>query len=151
MVDHKKADKISYLRLTPLQRGMIYMGVLVGMTSSDISAKVAKGDGGKPSAQTVADTARQAEANGGSCWDGVLQGHAGRPRKKKLCSLDKEITKLVLKKRGSAQVTAEYVWKVIRAARKVSLRTIQRRLREAGLRWLRRRRKTLLSKEHRAA
>ena len=48
-------------------------------------------------------------------------------------------------------VAPRYVRKVLPEARKVSLRTLRRRIGEAGLAWLRRRRKTLVSKEHREA
>lgn len=142
--------RASHARLTPFQRGMVYMGSLAGMSLSDIAEKVRKSGGGSPSKSVVKDTIAQARANGGSSWDGVLRGGAGRPRKTG-GALDKEIASMVTKKRGSAQVTAAYVHKVVKAARKTTVRTIQRRLREAGLRWLRRRRKTLLSKDHLSA
>ena len=128
---------------------MIYMGALAGMSMTEIASKVQKSDGTTPSVNVVKSTIEQAEANGGSAWDGVPGGNAGRPRETR-SGLDKDIGKLVNRKRGSAQVTATYVQKVIKAARKTSIRTIQRRLREAGLRWLRRRSKTLLTKEHMA-
>ena len=141
---------VSHARLSPFQRGMIYMGSLAGMTMTDIAAKVRKSDGCFPSVNVVKDTIQKAEAHGGSAWDGVPHGHPGRPRET-LGSLDREISKLVYKMRGSAVVTAAYVRRVIKAARKTTVRTVQRRLREAGLRWLRRRRKTLLTQEHMAA
>lgn len=129
---------------------MIYMGSVVGMTLTDIASKVQKDDGSHPSINVVKDTIAKAEANGGSAWDGVRTQGAGRPRETP-SHLDKEISTLVNKNRGSAQVTASYVRKVIKVARKTTVRTVQRRLREAGLRWLRRRRKTLLTKENLAA
>ena len=59
--------------------------------------------------------------------------------------------KLVFKHRGRTLVTTSYVQKVIKAARKVSRRTITRRLGEAGLAWLRRRRKSLVPEAHKAS
>lgn len=148
MVVRKVAMKKSHQRLTPFQRGMIYMGFLVSLTLNDIADKVSKDKKSIPSVQTVSNTIEHAKTHGGSKWDGVLDSDAGRPRKTDT-ALDKQILSLVFQKRGSAKVTAAYVRKVLKSARKVALRTIQRRIREAGLRWLRRRRKTLLTKAHR--
>lgn len=145
----KRKDQ-SFMRLTPFQRGMIYMGFLAQMTLQEISEKVPKSDGSNPSVQTVSETIEQAKANGGSKWNGVLSSGAGRPRETQT-RLDKQIEALVYKMRGSVKVTGTYVQRVIRAARKVALRTIQRRIHDAGLRWLRRRRKTLLSETNRQA
>lgn len=143
----KKEPGRSFQRLTPLQRGMIFMGFLQGMSLKDIACDVPKSDGSHPSPQAVSDTIDLANANGGSEWDGVVSGDAGRPRSTS-SSLDKKITEIVFRKRGSACVTATYIRKVLVAARSVAVRTVQRRIREAGLRWLRRRRKTLLSAAH---
>ena len=143
----KKVRASPFCRLTPVQRGMIFMGFLQGMSLNDIACDVPKSDGSQPSRQAVSDTIDLAKANGGSQWDGVVSGDAGRPRRT-TSSLDKQITRIVFRMRGSARVTATYIRKVLRAARSVAVRTVQRRIREAGLRWLRRRQKTLLSKAH---
>lgn len=65
--------------------------------------------------------------------------------------LDERIKKLVFKHRGSIKVTVALVRKKLVAARKVGKRTLQRRLCEAGLAWLRRRRKHLVPEVHKRA
>ena len=74
----------------------------------------------------------------------------GRPRTT-ADALDKDIVKVVFKHRGRAMVTPKFIKKVLPAARRVSLRTLRRRLGDAGLAWLRRRKKTLVPKEHQQA
>ncbi len=77
---------------------------------------------------------------------GVKHG-GGRPRKG-TDSRDGEITKLVTRYRGQAKVTSDFLKKMIPAARALSARTIRRRLADAGLRWLLRRRKSLVPSVH---
>eukprot|EP00959_Pyramimonas_sp_CCMP1952_P423475 8870594-Pyramimonas_sp.AAC.1 len=60
----RAAAKASHARLTPFQRGMIYMGSLAGMTMTDIAASVQKCDGSFPSVNVVKDTIEKAEAHG---------------------------------------------------------------------------------------
>ena len=62
--------------------------------------------------------------------------------------MDKKILKLVFQKRGSVKITARVIRKLIPEARSVSVRLLQRRLEDAGLAWLRRRRKTLVPAQH---
>jgi hypothetical protein len=146
----KKATKMKsskFLRLTPLQRGMIFMGFLAGSSLQDIADDVEKQDGSHPSTQAVSDTIALAKANGGSKWNGEVHGDAGRPRETS-SKLDQAIRKLVFQKRGSIKVTAKVVRKLVVGASKLSLRSIQRRISEAGLAYLRRRRKHLVSPAH---
>ena len=141
----KPASK--FLRLTPFQRGMIFMGFLTGMTQPEIAAEVQKTDGSNPTAQAVSDTISHAQANGGAMWNGQLQSGAGRPRES-TTKLDKAITKFVFKRRGSIKVTATVVRRFVKESRGLSVRTIQRRIADAGLRYLRRRQKYLISAAH---
>ena len=60
-------------------------------------------------------------------------------------ALDRQIRRALLQLRGEAKCTAAYLRKHIPGAADVSLETLRRRLREVGLAWLRRRRKTLVS------
>ena len=61
------------------------------------------------------------------------------------------MVQIVFKHRARTVVTAKYIRKVLPAARKLSVRTLQKRLREAGLAWLRRRRKSIVPTFHREA
>ena len=144
----KPASK--FVRLTPFQRGMIFMGFLAGMTQPEIAEEVHKRDGSSPSVQAVSDNIAHAQANGGAMWSGQLESGSGRPRET-TTKLDKAITKFVFKRRGSIKVTATVVRRFVKESRRVSVRTIQRRLEEAGLRYLRRRQKYLVPSVHKQA
>ena len=74
----------------------------------------------------------------------------GRPRTT-CTNIDKQIMKVVFKFRGQAKVTASFIKQILPATRKLSHRTLQRRLVEAGLKYLRRRRKTLVPTIHKPA
>jgi len=141
----------THARFTPFLRGVIYGLLLAGWTYSEIADEVEKPDGTHPCQQAVAQVAAQLRACGGFCWDGETgSSEVGRPRST-TDALDKEIVKLVFKHRGRRLVTIKYVQKMIKAARKYSSRTIGRRLGEAGLAWLRRRRKTLVPAAHKVS
>ena len=140
---------------TPFLRGAIYaLYIAAGWTLQEIADEIPKSDGSMPTQQAVHAVVTHADENGGFLWDGgpgtATSDAMGRPRKTS-GALDKKILKVVFKHRGSVMVTPRYVRKVLPEARKVSLRTLRRRIGEAGLAWLRRRRKTLVSKEHREA
>ena len=137
-------------RLTPFLRGVIWGMYLAGSTYEEIAADVVKPDGKSPCKQSIKNVIDKAEANGGFYWDGEVGRSTGRPftTDKKL---DKNIQKIVFQKRGSAKVTVAYIRKVLKAARKVSVRTVSRRLSAAGLAWLRRRRKSLVPTNHKPA
>ena len=140
--------KQSQKHFNPFLRGVIYGLFLAGLPYREIAEELIKPDGSETSQQAVAGVVQQAEANGGLLWDGVAaNSNAGRPPAT-TSALDKEIFKLVLRHRGKTLVTPKFVKKKIPAARRVCLRTIRRRLNKAGLAWLRRRRKSIISPEH---
>jgi hypothetical protein len=147
---HAKTKPASKVHLTPYLRGVVYGLFLAGCTLLEISEEVVKPDGSHPSMSSISDCIKTAESSGGICWDGNTCPPTGRARTWKP-ALDKAIVKLVFKMRGSTIVTAKYVRKTLKIARTVPLRTLQRRLQEAGFAWLRRRRKSLVSPVHRAA
>ena len=130
-------------RLTPFLRGVAYGLSLAGYTLEDIAAEIRKPGGCNASQQAIAATISMAEQNGGVEWDGEHHSGAGRPRAI-VESLDKDILSLVYKHRGSCIVTAPFVRRMVKSAKAVSLRTLQRRIGDAGLAWFRRRRKCLV-------
>ena len=140
-------------RLTPFLRGVIYGLFVAGWAYQEIANEVEKADGTNPCQQSVAATIAAVRKNGGMQCDGMsgssTSAEVGRPLKTNP-GLDKQILKLVFKHRGRARVTVPYVQRKIPAAKKVSRRTIARRLRDAGLAWLRRRRKSLVPEVHKA-
>ena len=144
--------KISFKRLTPYLRGAIFAFALAGFTLDDIQSEVTKTDGAPPCLQTISDTIARCKKQGGLQWDGVLspKGALGRARST-ATALDKKIVRFVFKYRGRAKVTAAFVQKGLKEARKLNKRTLQRRIAEAGLAWLRRRRKSIVPSVHMSA
>jgi hypothetical protein len=144
----------SHARFTPYLRGVIYGLFLAGYTYQEIADEVVKPDGSETTQQGVSGVIDQAQANGGLLWEGEVAssscGAVGRPRQT-TNTLDKKILRLVIKHRGRVLVTPKFIKKMLPAARKVSIRTLRRRLGEAGLVWLRRRRKSLVPEAHKAA
>ena len=144
--------KTSYERLTPYLRGAVFAFAIAGFTLDQIRDHVRKPDGTKPCLQTVSATISRCRAEGGLRWDGcpTSTSAVGKPRVT-TSALDKKIQKLVFKHRGQAKVTAAWVRKKLKETRRLSTRTLTRRLEEAGLAWLRRRRKSIVTVEHKIA
>ena len=110
---------------------------LAGWSYEDIADKIVKADGSHPCQQSVADNVDYCESHGGLKWNGEVDTSGrGRPRKT-TTALDRKIVKLVFRYRGSAKITVDFLRKKIPSAKKISKRTISRRLEDAGLAWLR--------------
>ena len=142
----KRVPKGSFSRLSPHLRGEIWGLHRAGYTNRAIASMVVKGDGKHPSKDAVRDAVVLRKKKGPR-WDGIVQHKAGAPRQT-TDTLQKKIRAIVFKFRGKAKVDRAFIQKSVKAARKVSGKTISRRLAEAGLAWLRRRRKTLVPKKH---
>ena len=113
------------------------------------SGAVDKPDGGEVTYGLVGQIIRHWEAD--PYWRGERSEGSGRLRATTAAE-DKAMVNEIVQKRGKEKMTSTVVQR--RVARKVSRRTVRRRLREAGLRWLRRRRKTWVperSREQRLA
>ena len=145
----KKVPKKSFIRLSPHLRGEIWGLHRAGYPNRAIASMVVKGHGQHPSKDAVRD-AVVLRMMTGPRWDGIVQHKAGAPRQTR-DSLQKKIRAIVCKVRGKAKVDRAFIQKSVKAARKVSGKTISRRLAEAGLAWLRRRRQTLVPKKHKVA
>jgi len=127
-------------RLTPFELGQIKVHADSGLGPTAIAGLVHKEDGSKVSKETVRQALRRLGEEPG--WRGERREGSGRPRVG-TDALDHEIRRALAQWRGEAKCTAAYLRKNIPGAADVSLETLRRRLREAGLAWLRRRRKTL--------
>ena len=135
-----KLARRSSARLSPYLRGVIFGMSKAGKSAAHIQRAIKKPDGAQPSHQAVADAIALCTRMGGMKWDGVVQtARVGRHRSTEL-ALDRKIRALVFRHRGRAVVTAAYIRKKLPESRAVSLRTITRRLGEAGLASLRSRR-----------
>lgn len=146
-----RAKRASYARLTPYLKGVIFGLFLAGTALQDISDAVTKEDGHHPCQQTVSATIRRCQAEGGTKSSGAAQTSDRGPPRKTTTTLDRKIVKLVFKNRGRTKVTVDFVMKKIPSTRRLSRRTVARRLEEAGLQWLRRRRKSLVTAVHKEA
>lgn len=143
----------SHARLTPYLRGVVFGMSLAGATVNEIMAEVCKTDGTKMSYNGVKDCIAMCHSNGGMRWDGdaFANANSGPPRKTSGAD-DSSICKLVVKNRGKVKVTIGFVRrKLPKLRRKVTARTIQRRLGEAGFAYLPRRKKSLVTAVHKVA
>ena len=145
----KKAKAKSFARLDAFLRGLIYGMFLKGAGVAEIIDKVKKPDGSSPCRFAVEDVIKKCK-KATKTSDPRKPSNAGRPRGT-TTALDRKIIGVVFKYRGKACVTTKFIRKLLKEARKVSLRLLQRRLIEAGLAWMRRRRKTLVLPHHKVA
>ena len=145
-----KTKPRTYARFCPIVKGLIYGMFLAGVGYQDIanSKEVVKTDGSHASQQAVAGVVERWQSEQPGKWDGTAKGQGQGPARATSSSLDRKIVNLVFKYRGRAKVTVDFVRKKIPAARKIGKRTVGRRLEDAGLKWLKRRRKTLVPKQH---
>ena len=132
-------------QLDPFVIGQIKAHVYHGLGPTAIAEIVKKPDNTHPSVQAVADAIAKLDKT--KSWRGERASGSGCPRKTS-AKLDKLVVKQVFKDRGQRKVTVPYLKKVLPALRKVCKGTVQNRLAEAGLQYLRRRRKTLVTKKY---
>ena len=131
--------------LSPFEVGQIKAHSYHGLSAHAISALVVRQDKSHPSVQNVLDVVNRLRDH--PSWRGQRLVGSGRLRAT-TPKLDKQILRTVLKHRGSSKVTVAFVRKILPATRKLSEGTIQNRLHDSGLAWLRRRRKTLVPKKY---
>jgi transposase len=144
MKSMKAPAATSYQRLPGFIRGVIYGMFMAGKSFRKISEGVIKPDGCNPSISSVHEVVQAGYEKPGP----PKKSLRGKPRATS-SKLDKAIVRAVYRHRGHVKVTAAYIRKTVPLAKKVHVRTIRRRLSEAGLSWLRRVRKTLVTEEHR--
>lgn len=139
-----------FARLDPFARGQIIAFARAGWKIQQICQAVRKKDGKKPTSRAIKATLAKARAN--PKWRGQddLKGAGGRPSSISP-DLQKKITQLVFRERGSAAVTLKYCRKKIPALRRHSRFAVSRVLHNAGFAWLRRRRKRFVPELHRNA
>ena len=130
-------------RLGPFEVGQVKAHMSHGLNSTDIAKKVLK-PGGKHtwSAHAIADAMAKIEEN--KAWRGDRKEGSGAQRKT-TTEVDNRIYQTVLKKRGKVKVTVAHLKKVIPELRPLGDTLVEERLQEAGLKYLRRRRKTFVA------
>jgi len=129
-------------QLTPFEVGQIKAHAHHGLGPTAIARLLLKPDGKTHwSDQAIADALAALEAD--PEWRGERQEGSGRKRVT-TPKQDKLVVQEVFKKRGSIKVTVSYLKKKFWHLRPLSEGTVESRLHEANLAWLRRRRKTLV-------
>ena len=134
----------SFARLTAFEVGQIKAHAYHGLGAAAISRIVFKADGKThPSEHGVKDVLDKLQRK--PTWRGERDVGSGRWRLT-TPAVDKKIKGLVFRYRGKAKVTVAFIKKRIPPLRQFSDSLVQDRLQEAGLQWMRRRKKSLVPK-----
>ena len=138
----KRGSSPSYARLDAFTRGVIWGLALVGTPREQMRKLVVKPDGTAPSPSAIDDVIAKKKEH--PEWHGEEE-HSGRP-KSLSAAQQKQLVDLVFAERGRSKVTVKFCKMRLRFLRKNGRHVVERALQEAGLRWLRRRPKTLVPK-----
>jgi len=133
-------------QLGPFDVGQIKAHLHDGLKGADI-LKILKQPDGKTlwSHQTVYSAIDKLQEN--PSWRGEREEGSGAPRKTDKTQ-DKALERYVNKNKGRQKVTVLVLRRVFAWTRGVGDSLLEDRLHEAGLKWLRRRRKTVVTKEY---
>lgn len=134
--------------MTPFEYGQIKAHMHHGLGPKAISEIVCKCDGQHPSVEQVSQAMTKLRDD--PSWRGERAEGSGRRRATQK-STDKRILVEVFKSRGQTKVTVPYLKKKFVGLRRLSDGTVANRLREAGLAYMRRRRKSIVTKSYVAA
>ena len=139
------ASARTFARLDAFARGAIWGMHCAGSARDEIVDTVTKKDGSAPSLKAVDETI--AHKTEDPEWRGEDSAAGGRPQE--LSAGDKkDLVRLVFRERAKAVVTIKYCQKRLPRLRGVSRCTILRALHNAGMKWLRRRVKQVVTKKH---
>eukprot|EP00973_Karenia_brevis_P077319 10740280-Karenia_brevis.AAC.1 len=143
----RKVTKKTLSPLGPFEVGQIVALLNEGYTSHrTIATKVRKADGGVPGFGSVGVAVRRLAAEPG--WTGERREGSGRPRATTEKD-DAELERVVRERRGKEKLTSRKLRVRVTAFKKLKPVTVRRRLTERGIKWLRRRKKTLIEDEDR--
>ena len=133
-------------RLGPFEVGQIKAHLHHGLAGAAIVGILKKPDGVSPWSNTaIYDAIDKLEAD--PSWRGEREEGSGAPRKTDKAQ-DKALEKYVLKNRGRQKVTVADLRRQFAWTRSVGDTLLEERLHDAGLKWLRRRRKTIVAKKY---
>ena len=132
-------------RLTPFDVGQIKAHVEHGLGPSAIAKRIFRPGGGHFSNHAIGDAIAKLQQH--PTWRGERQRGSGRPRKTTKV-VDNQIYRQVLKNRGRHRVSVSFLKKILPGLRRCSDSLVEERLWDAGLRYLRRRRKTLVPAQY---
>ena len=132
--------------LGPFEVGQIKAHLYDGLTGSQILGILKKPDGKTGwSKQAVYNAIDKLEAD--PSWRGEREDGSGAPRKSTKAQ-DRALERFVNKNKGKQKVTVQVLRRTFRWTRNVGNSLLEDRLHEAGLAWLRRRRKTIVTQEY---
>lgn len=133
-------------QFSPFEIGQIKAHVYHGLGAAQIARIVVKADG-KTHWSDNAVQAQIEKLRKRPKWRGARREGSMRPRKT-TADQDKQLVSLLLKHRGKEKVTVSVLRKKLRWARRLKDSLLEDRLRDAGLAYLRRRRKCLVPKKY---
>ena len=137
---------MSGYQFTPFEIGQVKAHVHHGLGAAEIARILVKADGKTHwSDNAVQKQIEKLEEQ--PKWRGERQEGSMRPRKT-TAKQDKQMVSLLLKRRGEQKVTVAVLRKKLRWAKCLSDSALEERLRDAGLAFLRRRRKCLVPKKY---
>ena len=134
------------MSLSPFAMGYIIGRSDEGAGTKDISEDILKSDGHNPTVRQVQRIVAHADGIRGR--EGVRVPGSGRPEVLREPQR-KKIVSAVFKYRGSACVTVPFLKKKFVFLRRLGDQTVRDALHDAGLKWLRRRRKVVMKPEYR--
>jgi hypothetical protein len=135
--------------LSPFEVGQIKAHLEHGLRPGEVWWRILKPQGSHPmrfSPQAIGQAIAKLEND--PAWRGERAQGSGRP-KKTSAAVDAKIYKKVLKDRGKRKVTVSYLKQTIPELRPLSDSLVEERLYDAGLKYLRRRKKILVTKQYR--
>jgi transposase len=136
-------------QLSPFEVGQVKAHLHHNLGPAAIARLVFKPDGKTTySVTAIHDVAAKLEAD--PQYRGDRKQGSGAPRQTTKAQ-DRQIVREVFRKRGTQKVTVAMLRKVLPWLKKFSNSLVEERLHEAGLQWMRRRRKTLVARQYVAA
>ena len=130
----------------PFEAGQVKAYMSLGMGCNAIAQKVYKPDGKSLFSETaIVNCMNKLKEN--PRWRGDRQDGSGAVRKTN-AQQDKRIVRWLLRERGKQKVTVSTLKQKFRFLRKFSDSLVEARLHEAHLKWLRRRRKSIVTRQY---
>ena len=139
-------QQMTTYQFTPFEVGQVKAHVEHGLSAAEVAKRVFKADGkSKFGEVAIHNCMTKLRENPG--WRGERAKGSGRPRKTS-AQQDKVMVRWLLKKRGEQKVTVPLLKKQFPYLRKLSDTLVEERLDEADLSYLRRRSKSIVTKEY---
>ena len=133
-------------QLSPFDVGQIKAHLHHGMSGASIARLLRKPDGKSTwSEQAIQDAIRKLRSEPG--WRGERSEGSGRPRETSKAQ-DRAIVREVFRSRGRRKVTVSYLRRILPWTKDFGNTLLEERLHEGGLKWMRRRRKSIVTKSY---